>query len=167
MGIGSHWLWIGSNCIFLWKLWWNLDLCKTQEMWLAEQLLASHEKLRCTERIIYVKPVHGRSLSGVRRQQWVMKFFTCKERTWLEGLQWRMWLEKRDVPCGLDSDQSRSEHNLQWINRLLHYILPCALTERSLRLRAHRCQSLITRCLSLLPAEPICMFSSHFNNSLL
>ena len=54
VGTGFHWLGIGSSYIFLWKFWWNLELYKTKGIWLAERLLATHEKLRCTERISYV-----------------------------------------------------------------------------------------------------------------
>jgi hypothetical protein len=53
VGTGFHWLWIGWRCIFLWTFWWNLKLCKTRGIWLAERPLASHEKRRCTERISY------------------------------------------------------------------------------------------------------------------
>jgi hypothetical protein len=168
VGIGCHWLGIASSSTFLRKLWWNLGLCKTRNLtrW---AIISFSWKTSVPDRISYVycEPGHGRSLSGVTQERKVMMFITYKERTWLGGLQWRIRLEVRDVPCGLDSDQSPSGHNLQWIYRLLYYSLSCALTEPSLCLSAHRHQSLITRCLSLLKAELTWMFSSHFNSSLL
>lgn len=171
MGTGLHWLGIGSSCIFLWKVWWNLELYKTEGIWLAERLLTSHEKLRCTDRISYVNRcvlwtgpwkesqrcdarAEGNNVSHMQREN--MTRGTAVAYPTGSGRR-SLWARFWPVCVGTQSAVNQSSLTLHLV-MCFNWTLP---------LRAHRSQRLITRCLSLLPAEPIWLFSSRFNSSLL